>query len=89
MPAAQVHQETFFLTTSRFDGIIGGAAGNHTVTGIKVGDVLKAVLDLTDGVDLTSEFTISATDTINNTGGTVTTADLILVVWDSVPAAAL
>lgn len=85
MPAPQVFNESFVLTRSRFRGIIGGAAGDHTVTGIKVGDILKVVLDLTDGTDLTSEFSITATDTINNGGGTVTTSDLILVIWDSIP----
>lgn len=43
-------------------------------------------IDLTSSVgDVTSEFSITAADTINNTGGT-STADNILIVayWDSV-----
>ncbi len=68
--------------------VAGGAAGNITVTGIKTTDTLAAVLrlvgaatTLTNITDLTSEFTITATSTINNTGGTATTADKLLVLW--------
>lgn len=50
--------------------VAGAAAGDVTVTGIKTTDKLKAVIDLTAPADLTSEFTISAANTINNTGGT-------------------
>lgn len=41
-------------------------------------------IDLTSSVgDLTSEFTISAADTINNTGGTATTDNILFVsYWD-------
>lgn len=66
--------------------IVGGAAGDHTVTGIKTTDKLLAVQAVTfaAGVPsavtgLLSEFTISADDTINNTGGT-NTADTLLAV---------
>ncbi len=69
--------------------IAGGAAGNLTVTGIKTTDSLRLVLyfigagtAVTDVSNLTSEFTISATNTINNTGGTASTGKL-LVVWVS------
>jgi hypothetical protein len=68
--------------------IAGGAAGNHTVTGIQTTDNLVAVLqvDATDAsetyADLTSEFTISAADTINNAGGTNTTGCGLLVVYE-------
>ena len=62
--------------------INGGAAGNHTVSGIRVGDSLISVIQFdvdTGGIvgvaDLTSEFTITGNDTINNTGGTDTTSD--------------
>ncbi len=70
--------------------IAGGAAGNHTVTGIKAADTLVSVLhvDFTDasetGADLTSEFTISAVNTINNTGGTATTGGFLVVTYLSV-----
>ena len=68
--------------------ISGGAAGNHTVTGIKTDDELFLVLylagagtDVTDVSDLTGEFSISADNTINNTGGTATTGGKLLVLY--------
>jgi hypothetical protein len=68
--------------------VAGAAAGNITVTGIKTTDALSLVLQfigagtaVTDVTDLTSEFTISATNTINNTSGTASTGDKLLVVW--------
>ncbi len=67
--------------------IAGGAAGAHTVTGIKTTDTLLAVIemDFTDasetGADLLSEFTISATDTIDNTAGTDTSGGFLLVTY--------
>ena len=69
----------------KFDLIGGGAAGNHTVTGIAPADQILSVLHFTAGAalaDLTSEFSISAADTINNTGGTDTTGDQLLVIWN-------
>lgn len=69
--------------------IDGGAAGNHTVTGILTTDRLVSVLraDVSAGnvvnlIDITSEFTISAADTINNTGGTDTTGDRLVVIYE-------
>jgi hypothetical protein len=60
----------------------GAAAGNITVTGIAVGDRLKVVQDVAAaGENLVSEFTVTAADTINNTGGTATTGMLLLVIW--------
>jgi len=68
--------------------INGGAAGDHTVTGINTGDELLLVLyvagagtDVTDVADLTGEFSITAADTINNTGGTATTGGKLLVLY--------
>ena len=61
--------------------IAGGAPGNLTVTGILETDILLAVINLTTEADLTSEFTITATDTINNGGGTDTTGENLLVIW--------
>lgn len=69
--------------------ISGGVAGNLTVTGIGVGDTLVAVagFSLTEGApntinpqNLGAEFTITATNTINNAGGTNTTG-MCLFVW--------
>lgn len=66
--------------------IAGGAAGNHTVTGIRVGDELVSVIhvagagtDVTDIANLTSEFSVSADDTINNTGGTSSAGGKLLI----------
>lgn len=62
--------------------IAGGVAGNLTCTGIAVGDKLKAVQRVNAaGADLSSEFSITAADTINNAGGTNTTGMTLLVVW--------
>ncbi len=71
-----------------------GAAGNHTVTGITTDDTILAVIGhkiaLGEGtpntititaVNLTSEFTITAADTVNNTGGTSLADSLVLVIW--------
>jgi len=62
--------------------IDGGTAGDHTVTGIATDDHIKEVLHYTSGAltaDLTSQFSISAADTINNDGGTDTSGDKLLV----------
>ena len=72
--------------------IAGGSAGAHTVTGIKTRDSLVSVLfekvDFTGSThtfsDLTSEFSISAADTIDNTGGTDTTGGYLIVTYLSV-----
>lgn len=62
--------------------VAGAAAGDVTVTGIKTTDKLVAVLDIA-GTDLTSEFTISAADTINNVGGTSSAASQLIVAYFS------
>ena len=118
--------------------IAGGAAGNHTVAGIDIGDALRAVLHISMGAhaahghdittvaaigggsaltepaiagpletagagqtnpdavdvlaapqdhtwavaDITTEFTITTPNTINNTGGTDTTGDILIVVYE-------
>ncbi len=76
-----------------------GAAGAHTVTGITTDDVLLAVvghkITLSEGtpntqavaaVNLTSEFTISAANTIDNTGGTSLADTSAFVIWLDVDA---
>lgn len=67
----------------------GGAAGDHTVTGIAVEDQLIAILHiegsgtaLTGAADLTDEFTISAADTINNDAGTSSADGVLVVVYN-------
>lgn len=69
--------------------IPGGTAGELTVSGITTADELSAVIgypitggNVTDVVDLTSEFTITGGDEIDNTGGTDTTDYKLLVLWN-------
>jgi hypothetical protein len=65
--------------------VSGGSAGDITVTGISTEDSLAAVIDLDFSggalADLTSEFSITADDTINNTGGTGSN-DLLVFYFD-------
>ena len=65
--------------------IAGGIAGNHTVTGIAVGDTIISVIHNTAGAlaDLTGEFTIDSADTIDNVGGTDTSSDQLLVTYET------
>jgi len=71
-----------------------GAAGDFTVTGISTEDKILAVIGwgvvlgeaspntiAITSVDLTSEFSISATDTINNGGGTTLADKLMVCIW--------
>lgn len=64
--------------------IAGGAAGDHTVSGIATDDILIAVKNIDIGgdaiTDLTSEFSITAANTINNAGGTASTGG-VLDIW--------
>jgi hypothetical protein len=64
--------------------VVGGAAGAFTVTGIDTEDRIISVHELVSAgahVDLTSEFTITAADTIDNTGGSASTGNQLMVVW--------
>ena len=68
--------------------VTGGAAGELTCTGIKKGDELISVVNLTDLSDITSEFRantdrgiIRKDDIVDNTGGATTTTDSLLVLW--------
>lgn len=71
--------------------IAGGSAGDLTVTGITTSDRLVAVTRLNRDAtaanvnidSLTSEFSITASDTINNAGGTATTGDALQVIWET------
>ena len=70
--------------------VAGGAAGNFTVAGIAVTDLLVLILyyagagvAVTDVLDLTSEFTITGANTINNSGGTDTTGGKLVVLWSA------
>lgn len=69
----------------------GGAAGNITATGVHVGDTLLAVGGVKDSdqsyVDFQATsnppFTITSTNTINNSGGSATTGYHLVVAWRS------
>lgn len=67
--------------------ISGGSAGNHTVSGLSIRDELVFVFEQngTSGIltDLTTEFDIKKADTIDNTGGTSTSSDKLLVMYIS------
>lgn len=73
--------------------VAGDSAGDHTVTGIATTDRLVAVLHASTAAsiatvaDLTAEFSISAADTINNTGGTDTTNDQLWVFYEDASSA--
>lgn len=65
---------------------VGAAAGAVTVAGVKAADKILLVESLAFAagvpsavVDLTSEFTVTADNTVNNTGGT-TTANMFVAV---------
>ena len=70
----------------KFAVVNGAAAGNVTVTGIGANDQLLAVIPTDGSGDLTSEFTVTAADTINNTGGTSTATKQVFVAWSPEPA---
>ncbi|MBA2704130.1 MAG: hypothetical protein H0U60_09790 [Blastocatellia bacterium] len=63
--------------------VAGAAAGNLTVTGIKKGDKVVTVVAVSaPGAGIASEFTVTADNTINNTGGTSTAGvTAVLVQW--------
>lgn len=75
------------LGAVEFVRIAGAAAGEVTgVTGIDVGDVLVSVYKVIEAnpptvVDLTSEFTITGAATIDNTAGTSSSGESLLVEW--------
>ena len=77
---------TAVITNRRLTLVAGAAAGNLTVTGISLQDRILSVqtLNVTSGAvaDLTSEFTITAANTINNGGGTATTGAGVFVEWE-------
>lgn len=93
MGTAKFEDYTHLLPPLKMMGVTGGSAGDHTLTGVATVDKLLSVfsLDLTGAdlsvvnfsavTDLTSEFSITAANTINNTGGTDTTGALLFVLW--------
>jgi len=69
----------------KFFPVAGGSAGNITVTGIAVDDELLSVLEVdftTPSItELKAEFSVTAANTINNTGGTDTSGNFLVVVY--------
>ena len=62
--------------------VAGAVAGNLTVTGINPGDELLLVQPVNvAAANIRSEFTITAANTINNTGGTSSATQVVLVMW--------
>lgn len=61
--------------------VAGAAAGDITVTGIGVNDLLTSVIMFTAGVpsNLTSQFSITGDNKVNNTGGTNTTGKTLVI----------
>lgn len=63
--------------------VAGAVAGNITVTGIKKGDRILLVQPVNAaGANVASQFSATADDTINNTGGSSTATQTLLVVWE-------
>lgn len=72
--------------------VAGSTAGSFAITGIKAGDKLISVIEVTTSsaalVDRTAEFggngkIIDADGVIDNTGGTDTSTDALLVLWEA------
>ena len=64
--------------------VAGAVAGNIAVVGIKKGDKLIAVVPINvASAERTAEFTATADDVINNTGGTSTATQTLLVQWEA------
>ena len=67
--------------------IDGGAGGNHTVTGIATTDTLISVIHHTVTTaavdDITSQFTISAANTIENAGEATTANDWLVITYSN------
>lgn len=93
-------QESCILPGLKFAFVGEGAAGDFTVTGVATRDKLLKVLMVKLALgeaapptiaftfaDLTSEFTISAANTINNGGGTTLADAFALVVYLAIPEA--
>jgi hypothetical protein len=72
------------VSTIQSRTVAGAAAGNLTVTGIKKGDrILTVVAVSAPGANLADQFTATADNTINNTGGTSTAGVVaVLVQWE-------
>jgi hypothetical protein len=94
-PVTEILQESGIVPRLRTFVAAGAAAGNVTITGINLGDKLHSVLAHQVGgavgidsvADLTSEFAITAANTINNTGGTSSANGFLVVTYFDNPNA--
>lgn len=88
-PGISPMDETGIIPRMRTFQAAGAVAGNVTVTGIAVGDNLISVIAHQVGgavgidsvADLTSEFSITAANTINNTGGTSSASGFLVILY--------
>lgn len=94
MPEQAQVEESGIAPAFRETTIAGGAAGAHTVTGIEPHHRLAFVLEhdpdaggagVGDIISRTSDFSISDTDEIDNTGGVDSTGHTLWVGWWEVP----
>ena len=94
-PVISPMDETGIVPRMRTFVADGAVAGNITVTGIAIGDNLISVLahqvsgavGIDSVADLTSEFSITAADTINNTGGTSSANGYLVILYYDNPNA--
>lgn len=64
--------------------VAGAVAGNVACVGIKKGDKILAVHNIAAAdANRAAEFTATADDVINNTGGTSTAALVLFVMWST------
>lgn len=89
MGTANFNKFTHILPPLKITPVKGSTAGTFTVTGIATADKILSASKIefgTDGdiytvVDLTSEFSISAANTVTNASGTNSTDALLLILW--------
>lgn len=92
-PAKQVVPQNYGLPQTVIAFVAGAAAGNVAVTGIKKGDKVIRVYDITTPADRTAEFQltpeVAADGFINNAGGTTTAAKIVFVQYYRRPKGSL
>lgn len=62
--------------------VAGAVAGDLAVANIQLYDRIIHVVDLSDSVDLASQFTVTQDGKINNVGGTSTNGHQVYVEWE-------
>lgn len=86
MPVRSPPTQSSAVPNIKLQVVPGAAAGPVTVTGIGQYDQLISVVgfktaDFSSLGDLTSQFTITGTNTIDNTGGTSTNGYVLVIAW--------